>query len=146
MEELVNKMKVVLASSFAFYLKAHNYHWNVEGVNFPQYHEFFGNLYEEVHSAVDKIAEEIRALDAYAPGSLKRFSELSTIMDETSVPSAVIMCQRLAKDNDSLFLLDLEQAYNEAERTKQLGLANFLQDRIDAHKKHGWMLKAVQKG
>ena len=145
MEELVNKMKVVLASSFAFYLKAHNYHWNVEGVNFPQYHEFFGNLYEEVHSAVDKIAEEIRALDAYAPGSLKRFSELSTIMDETSVPSAVIMCQRLAKDNDSL-LIDLELTYNEAERTKQLGLANFLQDRIDAHKKHGWMLRSIQKG
>lgn len=145
MEELINKMKVVLASSFAFYLKAHNYHWNVEGVNFPQYHEFFGNLYEEVHSAVDKIAEEIRALDSYAPGSLKRFSELSTIMDETSVPSAVIMCQRLAKDNDSL-LIDLELAYSEAERTKQLGLANFLQDRMDVHKKHGWMLRAIQKG
>jgi starvation-inducible DNA-binding protein len=145
MEELVNKMKVVLASSFAFYLKAHNYHWNVEGVNFPQYHEFFGNLYEEVHSAIDTIAEQIRALDAYAPGSLKRFSELSTIMDETSVPSAVIMCQRLAKDNESL-LIDLELAYSEAERTKQLGLANFLQDRIDIHKKHGWMLRAIQKG
>ena len=145
MEELINKMKVVLASSFAFYLKAHNFHWNVEGVNFPQYHEFFGNLYEEVHGAIDKIAEEIRALDAYAPGSLKRFSELSTIMDETSVPSAVIMCQRLAKDNDSL-LIDLELAYSEAERTKQLGLANFLQDRMDVHKKHGWMLRAIQKG
>lgn len=145
MEELINKMKVVLASTFAFYLKAHNFHWNVEGVNFPQYHEFFGNLYEEVHGAVDAIAEQIRALDAYAPGSLKRFQELSTIMDETSVPSAVIMCQRLEKDNQTL-LLDLELAYNEAERTKQLGLANFLQDRIDAHKKHGWMLKAVQKG
>ena len=140
MEELINKMKVVLASSFAFYLKAHNFHWNVEGVNFPQYHEFFGNLYEEVHGAIDKIAEEIRALDAYAPGSLKRFSELSTIMDETSVPSAVIMCQRLAKDNDSLHPFCL------AERAKQLGLANFLQDRMDVHKKHGWMLRAIQKG
>lgn len=145
MEELINKMKVVLASSFAFYLKAHNFHWNVEGVNFPQYHEFFGNLYEEVHGAIDKIAEQIRALDAYAPGSLKRFSELSTIMDETSVPSAVIMCQRLAKDNDSL-LIDLELAYSEAERVKQLGLANFLQDRMDVHKKHGWMLRSIQKG
>lgn len=145
MEELINKMKVVLASTFAFYLKAHNFHWNVEGVNFPQYHEFFGNLYEEVHGSIDVIAEQIRALDAYAPGSLKRFQELSTIMDETSVPSAVIMCQRLQQDNQTL-LLDLEQAYNEAERTKQLGLANFLQDRMDIHKKHGWMLKAIQKG
>lgn len=145
MEELINKMKVVLASTFAFYLKAQNYHWNIEGVNFPQYHDFFGKLYEEVHGAVDAIAEQIRILDAYAPGSLKRFQELSTIMDETSVPSAVIMCQRLQKDNETL-LLDLELAYNEAERTKQLGLSNFLQDRIEIHKKHGWMLKAVQKG
>lgn len=145
MEELINKMKVVLASTFAFYLKAQNYHWNVEGVNFPQYHDFFGKLYEEVHGSIDVIAEQIRILDAYAPGSLKRFQELSTIMDETSVPSAVIMCQRLQKDNETL-LLDLEQAYNEAERTKQLGLSNFLQDRIEIHKKHGWMLKAVQKG
>lgn len=145
MEELINKMKVVLASTFAFYLKAQNYHWNIEGVNFPQYHDFFGKLYEEVHGSIDVIAEQIRILDAYAPGSLKRFQELSTIMDETSVPSAVIMCQRLQKDNETL-LLDLEQAYNEAERTKQLGLSNFLQDRIEIHKKHGWMLKAVQKG
>lgn len=145
MEQLIEKMKVVLASTFAFYLKAHNYHWNVEGINFPQYHSFFGDLYQEVYGSVDKIAEEIRALDAYAPGSLKRFSELSTIMDETSTPSAIIMCQRLAKDNQTL-LLDLENAYHEAERSKQLGLANFLQDRIDAHKKHGWMLNAVQKG
>jgi len=145
MEVLQELLKKALADTFALYLKAHNFHWNVEGVNFPQYHEFFGNLYEEVHGAIDKIAEEIRALDSYAPGSLKRFSELSTIMDETSVPSAVIMCQRLAKDNDSL-LIDLELAYSEAERVKQLGLANFLQDRMDVHKKHGWMLRSIQKG
>lgn len=145
MDELVNRMKVVLATTFAFYLKAQNFHWNVEGINFPQYHEFFGKLYEEVHGAVDPIAEQIRALDAYAPGALQRFKELSSITDENTIPSAMIMCQRLMDDNDKV-ISDLMFAYNEAEKQKQLGLANFLQDRIDIHKKHRWMLKAVQKG
>ena len=57
METLQEIMKKVLADTFALYLKAHNYHWNVEGSNFPQYHEFFGNLYKELHDAVDPIAE-----------------------------------------------------------------------------------------
>lgn len=145
MDELINRMKTVLATTFAFYLKAQNFHWNVEGINFPQYHEFFGKLYEEVHGAVDPIAEQIRALDAYAPGALQRFKELSSITDENTIPSAMIMCQRLMDDNDKV-ISDLMFAYNEAEKQKQLGLANFLQDRIDIHKKHRWMLKAVQKG
>lgn len=146
MEELVNRMKVVLASSFAFYLKAQYYHWNVEGINFPQYHEFFGKIYEEVHGAIDPIAEQIRALDAYTPGSLQRFKELSNIMDEDTIPSTIIMCQRLYNDNNTL-ISDLMFAYTEAEKQKQLGLSNFLQDRIDVHKKLAWMLKSsVQKG
>lgn len=145
MDELVNRMKVVLATTFAFYLKAQNFHWNVEGINFSQYHDFFGKLYEEVHGAVDPIAEQIRALDAYAPGALQRFKELSSITDENTIPSAMIMCQRLMDDNDKV-ISDLVFAYNEAEKQKQLGLANFLQDRIDVHKKHRWMLKAAIKG
>ena len=79
MEELVGQMKGLLASTFALYLKAHYFHWNVEGPDFAQYHEFFGNFYESVYGNVDKIAEEIRALDAYAPGSLGRFQELTGI-------------------------------------------------------------------
>ena len=80
MEELVNRMKVVLATSFSFALKAQYYHWNIEGIHFSQYHDFFGNLYEEVFGSIDQTAEQIRALDAYAPGSLKRYKELSEIM------------------------------------------------------------------
>ena len=145
MEELINRMKVVLATCYAFQLKAHNYHWNVEGVNFPQYHEFFGKLYNEVHDAVDNIAEHIRALDGYAPGSFDRFKQLSSIIDETSIPSAQMMCSRLVEDNNKV-IQDLTFAYTEAEQKKQLGLANFLQDRIDIHQKHGWMLRSVVKG
>jgi len=143
-EQLVDRMKVVLASSFAFMLKAWNYHWNVEGINFPQYHTFFGNLYEEVQDAIDPIAEHIRTLDAYAPGSLERFKQLSSVLDETTVPAPAIMALRLEQDNDKL-IQDLTFASTEAERIKEVGLVDFLQGRIDIHKKHRWMLKAIQK-
>lgn len=143
-KELIDRLKIVLADTFCFYLKAHNFHWNVEGPNFPQYHEFFKTLYEETFDAIDSVAEHIRTLDAYAPGSLQRFKELSNIMDETTIPSGIVMCQKLLKDNDTL-ISDLMYAYTEAEKAKELGLSNFLQDRIDIHKKHGWMLRSISK-
>ena len=77
MDELIEQMKVTLASTFSFYLKAHNFHWNVEGANFPQFHSFFEGIYTDAWGAVDVIAEHLRTLDAYAPGSLSRFGELS---------------------------------------------------------------------
>lgn len=141
---LVEKMKVVLATSFAFYLKAHNFHWNVEGPNFPQYHEFFGKLYEEVHAAIDDIAEHIRAIDAYAPGSFTRFAELSLIKDEIDIPNPIDMCRKLFNNNGILIKL-LEEAQQIAETSKEVGLSNFLQDRVDIHKKHQWMLRSILK-
>ena len=142
MDTLVEQMKKVLAETFALYLKAHNYHWNVEGPDFPQYHEFFGNFYEEVYGAVDRIAEEIRALGSYAPGSFGRFKELSAIQDETSIPDHGTMVARLIVDNTTL-LNTLNAAYKLAEQYNEIGLSNFLQDRYDAHKKHAWMLKSI---
>jgi starvation-inducible DNA-binding protein len=137
-------MRKVLADTFAVYLKAHNYHWNVEGSNFPQYHEFFGNLYEELHGAVDPIAEEIRSLDAYAPGSFSRFLELTDIEDELSVPSGVEMARRLMADNEKV-IATLNIAFKLADELDQQGLADFIAGRIDAHKKHGWMLRSITK-
>lgn len=145
MEELVNRMKVVLATTFTFYLKAQYYHWNVEGADFAQYHKFFGNLYEEVHDAIDVTAEQIRALDSYAPGSFKRYIELSNIMCDENVPSAIMMAKKLQDDNEKL-ISDLVFARSEAEKLKQFGLINFLEGRIDIHKKHGWMLRSITKG
>lgn len=144
METLIEMMRKVLADTFAVYLKAHNYHWNVEGSNFPQYHEFFGNLYEELHGAVDPIAEEIRSLDAYAPGSFSRFLELTDIEDELSVPSGVEMARRLMADNEKV-IATLNIAFKLADELDQQGLADFIAGRIDAHKKHGWMLRSITK-
>lgn len=145
MEDLIDQMKVVLADTFAMYLKAHMFHWNVTGTNFLQLHDFFGDLYEELHGAVDPIAEQIRTLDAFTPGSFKRFSDLSTVEDETSIPEAMSMVSKLQADNEKV-IESLRKAYKLSEEADTLGLSNFLQDRIDIHWKHNWQLKAILKG
>lgn len=137
---LEKALKIALANSFAFYVKLHGFHWNVEGPDFVQYHEFLGKLYEEVWEAIDAIAEHIRTLDMYAPGSLRRMSELTTINDQTMVPRAELMFEELLSDNQTV-IDSLEAAYNLA--GDHLGLQNFLQDRIDIHEKHGWMIRAI---
>jgi starvation-inducible DNA-binding protein len=144
MDALIEKMKVALASAFALYLKAHYFHWNVEGANFPQYHEFFGDLYEEVYGSIDGMAEEIRTLGAYAPGSFKRYSELSVIEDETNVPDALRMVKILQLDN-KLVIDELKKARELAEKEGAFGLVNFLEDRLDKHWKHNWMLTSIIK-
>ncbi len=145
MIDLANQLKKVLASTFCMYLKVHSFHWNVEGPNFPQYHSFFDSLYNELWSSVDPIAEHIRAVGAYAPGGLERFKELSVVADaplEIITPAA--MFETLKKDNMAV-LTELTHAYKLAETANQAGLSNFLQDRIDIHNKHGWMLNSISK-
>lgn len=141
---LVDTGKVALADTFAFYLKAHNYHWNVEGENFNDLHAFFGAIYADAWGAVDAIAEHLRTLDTYVPGSFGRFKELASIEDETKVPNARTMISRLESDNRKV-IASLTAAYKDAESEQKLGFANFLQDRIDIHEKHGWMLRATNK-
>jgi starvation-inducible DNA-binding protein len=144
MSQLGDAVRVTMADTFAMYLKTHNYHWNVEGENFYQYHEFFKNLYEELFAAVDVLAEEIRGLNEYAPGSFSRFSELSSIEDATTVPDGVTMAANLLKDNDTV-IASLTNAFKLAEAADKVGLSNMLQDRIDIHTKHGWMLRSTTK-
>ena len=144
MDELIEQMKVTLASTFAFYLKAHGFHWNVEGANFPQYHEFLGSLWEEAFGAVDPIAEHLRTLDSYAPASFARYSNLSIVKDELNIPAAMSMMVKLKDDNKAL-IEQLAKTQLLAEKEKKMGLANFLQDRIDAHEKHAWMLRSITK-
>ena len=144
MDELVQAMKKSLADTFAFYLKAQGFHWNVEGPNFPQYHALFDTIYNEVYGSIDRFAEEIRALDAYAPASFARFSELTSLEDEIQILNAQGMLAKLLADND-IVLSSLEQAYELAEVAHNHGLSNFLAERQDAHKKHAWQLKATLK-
>lgn len=143
-KELIEALKVALADTFAFYLKAHNFHWNVTGQNFAEYHKFLGDLWEEVFGGIDLIAEGIRTLDAFAPGSFTRYKELSTIEDELKIPVANDMIKILEEDNKKV-LISLHKAYMLAEKNMKHGISNFIQDRITAHEKHGWMLRSFTK-
>jgi len=144
MEELIQQMKVYLADNVAFGMKAQQYHWNVEGDDFPQYHTFLGNLYEEVDGVIDQVGEYIRTLDAYAPLSFRRLLELTSIEDTDVAPEAMVMMRNLYSDNEKV-MSSIMEAYRLAERYNELGLSNFLQDRIAAHKKHQWMLRSILK-
>ena len=141
---LIDELKKVHADAFTFYLKAHFYHWNVEGTDFPQYHDFLQNLYQEVFASIDSLAELIRTLDSYAPGTLTRLKELTTIEETDDVPDAKTMMTRLLQENNIL-RASLLTAYKTADTTGEVGISNFLQDRIQAHEKHSWMLRSILK-
>ena len=144
MDELKKAMKIAFASEYSFALKAQNFHWNVEGPNFPQYYKLFGKIYEEVYDSIDKFAEEIRSTGAYTPGSFSRFSILSAINDETEVLPAESMIVELLEDSDKMIEM-FKIVFQAAEELGEHGLSNFLADRQDAHAKHSWMLRATLK-
>ncbi len=142
---LADALKTLLATEYAFSIKAQLFHWNVEGPDFAQLHEFFGNLYEEVYNgSIDRTAEYIRALGDYSPGSFERFAELSEIKGQTKIPRARLMIEELLANNTHLLEL-LNKCFAVAESENQQGIANFIAERIDAQQKHGWMLRSFLK-
>ena len=144
MEELIEQLKVILGTNFALYLKSHNYHWNIEGNNFPQYHDFLNNFYNEVFLQNDPIAEHIRYLDSYAPGSFSRFMELSAVEDSTTVPDPLTMMITLKDDNDK-YIMQLRAGIILAEQADEPAVSNFLQELLGAHQKKAWMLRSTIK-
>lgn len=141
---LVKELKVLLGTVAAYHTKAHAFHWNVEGPLFPAYHSLFNDIYSDAYGSIDQIAEEIRALDAYAPGGLKRFQELTLVKDEDRLPKADAMITILLADNETI-LKQYETVIDEAEKQDAEGLMNFLQARVDQHKKWSWQLRATSK-
>ena len=141
---LADNLKVIYASSLVFSIKARGFHHNVEGPDFPQYHAFFDDLYNEVYDSTDQCAELIRQLDSYTPGSLSRFGELSIISDQTKIPRAELMMAELFDDNERLVTY-LKESFRVAEQEDEQGIADFIAGRIDSHSKHRWMLRSILK-
>ena len=145
MEQLIQQLKVILGTNFALYLKSHNYHWNIEGPNFPQYHDFLNTFYTEVFAQIDPIAEHIRYLDSYAPGSMERFLELADIEEAVDIiPSAMDMMTQLKSDNDR-YIIHLRAGVAAAEQANEPAVGNFLQDLLGAHQKKAGMLRSIIK-
>lgn len=141
---LADDLKSLLASSYAFTIKAQYFHWNVEGSDFYQLHNFFGDIYEEVYESIDVIAEHIRTLDEYTPGSFERFAELTVVQGQTLVPRAELMIEELLNDCEAMVNL-LNEAFVNADTENKQGIADYIAGRIDAFRKHQWMLRSFTK-
>lgn len=143
-EVLIEQMKTILGTNFGLYFKIHSFHWNIEGVDFVQYHEFLGDLYESIFNQTDDIAEKIRMLDAYAPTSLTRIHELSDVSENTNIPAALDMMREILNDNER-FIVHLRAGIVAADGAEEPAISNFLQDLLDKHQKHSWMLRSIIK-
>ena len=145
MEELIASLKIALGNTYVMYFKTHSFHWNVEGIMFPQYHEFFQGIYEDVYGAVDPLAENLRKLEEYAPISLDEIVKHSTISEEnTRIVLIRDMLTSLEIANQET-ISSLNKVFDLATKLKKQGLANFVADRLDQHEKHGWMFRASIK-
>jgi starvation-inducible DNA-binding protein len=141
---LSDNLKVLLASTQSFAIKSQNFHWNIEGSDFPQYHAFYDTLYGDVAETIDKIAEYIRILGHYTPGSLSRYSELSIIQDQTKIPRAELMFQESL--HDTQVMIELVQAmFDEATQERQQGIANYMAELQDLYAKKAWFIRSILK-
>ncbi|WEX12122.1 Dps family protein [Chelativorans sp. AA-79] len=133
----------VLADTYVLYLKTHNYHWNVEGPKFRSLHEMFEEQYRDLWSSIDDIAERIRALGHYAPGTYAKFQALSTVKDNEDIPAADDMLKELIADN-GMVARTIRSALPTIQEAGDEASAGLLADRLTTHEKQLWMMKSMQ--
>ena len=141
---LSDSLKILLASTQSFAIKSQNFHWNIEGSNFPQYHAFYDTLYGDVNATVDTIAEYIRILGHYTPGSLQRYGELTIIQDQTKIPRAELMFVETLQDIEKISQLVVEM-FDQATQERQQGIANYMAELQDLYGKKAWFVRSILK-
>ena len=146
MDQLIEKLRVLLGSAVALKFKAHGYHWNVEGDDFPQWHEKLEEIYEDLDDAIDTFAEWIRKIDinSYAPFALSRLASLTTIPENPVSSDPMSMIADLAASFD-IAIEKYVRGFDMATAAKQNGLANFMADRQTMLQKWNWQLKVSLK-
>jgi starvation-inducible DNA-binding protein len=145
MDELKTSLKIVLANKFFMYFKAQSYHWNVEGMFFSQFHDFFGDIYQEVYASIDTAAEELRALDEYAPISVEEIHTFKTIQEDNDKPANVSAMLENLQSANSKVIDSLNKLFELADAQNEQGLADWAAGRLDSHKKHAWMIRSSLK-
>lgn len=140
-EKVAQGLSKLLADTYAVYLKTHGYHWNVEGPNFGALHTLFMDQYTEMWTAIDEVAERIRALGAYAPQGYGSFGQLSTIRDGKAEQSAEAMLAELITDHETL-IRTARATRAAADAATDDVTAGLIDGRVQAHEKHAWMLRA----
>ena len=137
-------MEVVLADSYALYLKTQNFHWNVEGNQFFSLHNLFEEQYTELAAAIDEIAETIRQLGQKAPGGFSKFINLTSIEEGNEDAKAEEMVTQLVADQQKV-MDSITEALNIAQEVDDEVTIGILVDRLSAHRKAKWMLSATAK-
>ena len=132
----------LLADTYTLYLKTHNYHWNVTGPQFNTLHTMFETQYTELALAVDVIAERLRALGAWAPGSYSEFARLSTVAEATGIPAADAMVAELAADQATV-VRTARALFPTVDAAGDEPTADLLTQRMQVHEKTAWMLRAL---
>ena len=132
----------LLADTYTLYLKTHGYHWNVEGPHFQQLHLQFMDQYTEMWTAVDELAERVRALGVYAPGSYAAMSKISTIKEETGNPDWKAMVKTLAQGHEQV-AKTAREVLRIAEAAGDDATADVVAPRVTLHEKTAWMLRAT---
>ncbi len=139
---VVAELSRTLADTYTLYLMTHNFHWNVTGPMFSTLHQLFMTQYTETWQALDAIAERIRALGHYAPGTYAEYARLSSIQEPGSVPSAEDMLRLLVAGNESV-ARTAREAFKCADAVNDQPTADLLTQRLDVHEKNAWMLRSL---
>ena len=140
--DIADALKHLLADSYTLYLQTHNFHWNVTGPQFRELHLLFEEHYTELATAVDEIAERIRTLGVYAPGTYKEYTELSSIQETAGVPKATQMVEILMSGHEQV-VRTCRQALSKAQAGEDESSAALISDRMRIHEKTAWMLKSL---
>lgn len=134
----------LLADTYVLYLKTHNFHWNVEGPMFQTLHQMFMGQYTEAWNAIDPIAERIRALGHYAPGSYKQYAKLTSVKEADGVPKAQQMVRQLIEGQETV-ARTARSVLPLAEKANDQPTLDLLTQRLDIHEKNAWMLRSLLK-
>jgi starvation-inducible DNA-binding protein len=141
-KSIVAALSRVLADTYTLYLKTHNFHWNVTGPQFNDLHAMFMAQYVEMWGAVDLVAERIRALGSFAPGSYRDFSKLSSIAEAEGVPAAMDMVRQLVDGHEAV-IRTARAALKPAESANDQSTLDLLTQRLQVHEKTAWMLRSL---
>ncbi len=139
---IAHGLSVLLADTYTLYLKTHNYHWNVTGPMFQTLHTLFETQYTELAVAVDDIAERIRALGEFAPGSYKEYARLTNLKEADGIPSAEEMIKDLVKGQEAI-AKTARSIVPVADGASDEVTLDLLTQRMTVHEKNAWMLRSL---
>jgi len=141
-KKIADGLSHLLADTYTLYLKTHYFHWNVTGPMFNTLHLMFEQQYNELALAVDVIAERIRSLDFYAPGTYREFAKMATIKETDSVPKAEDMIRELVAGHEAV-VRTARSVFPAADEAADEASADLLTQRLQLHEKTAWMLRSL---